>query len=125
MFDLEAYRAARRPWSFKTDDGRLFVAKHVSAMDALRFQEMGEAATRARQQVIALRFILRRAFPWRPSYMLRGDPVEIILNFEPLARSEAMADFFEYLWGENASRTSQKSRTHGKHSSTPTQLQSA
>jgi hypothetical protein len=100
MFDVDAYRAAHRPWEFR-HQGRTFIARHVSAPDCQRFDGWMATATRERQRQTAIRWILRRAFPWRPSYLLRGDPVRILLALEPAERMTALRDFFGRLRGES------------------------
>lgn len=115
-FDLKAFREAHRPWSF-TDGRRTFTARHVSANDCLTFDAMrGEAVAVLRQtlldasipelrkqRIIARhhrtevrhwRWLLRRAFPWRADYWLRGDPVTIILALDAASRGEVLVDFF-------------------------------
>lgn len=98
-FDVDAFRAAHRPWML-TIDGRAFTARHVSAPQVLEYQDRlrtaGDNATAVER---ALRWLLRRAFPWRPSYLVRGDPARLLLHLEPAARAAAFADFFEALRG--------------------------
>jgi hypothetical protein len=102
-FDVDAFRAAHRPWSF-TVGGRTFLARHVSAPQCQRFErERAAAGADQRKHRTAFWRILRAAFPWRPSYLTRGDPVRIILDeLEPPARAETLTDFFECLRGESA-----------------------
>ena len=109
-FDVDVFREAHRPWSFSIG-GRAFSARHVSALQVLRYEEqtrdaiqtMAKDAPRgARLHVMAVRHLLRLAFPWRPSYLVRGDPVKIIIALEPAARSEALKDFFACLQGTTA-----------------------
>lgn len=122
-FNVDAFREAHRPWSF-TVGGKTFGARHVSAPDCQRFDRMRVAAgIDAKKHMRAIWWILRRAFPWRPSYMLRGDPVKIILALEPAARGEAMADFFGSLQG--LSPTTLQKTANGTRSSARTPLRTA
>jgi hypothetical protein len=41
--------------------------------------------------------LLRIAFPWRPSYIWRGDPVSIIGAMLPREQAEVLRDFFQSL----------------------------
>lgn len=92
-FDLASYRAAQQPW-VTTLDGHQFVARHVSAAHVQRHYR---AAATKDPAVMArsLRWLLRKAFPWRPSYIWRGDPVRLLLErLSPRDRLEALTDFF-------------------------------
>jgi len=101
-FDVDAFRAAHQPWSF-TVGGRTFGARHVSAVAVQRYEQMRVVAGKdAKRQQRALRWLLRRAFPWRLSYRLRGDPVTLILGLEPAAQRAALIDFFACLSGRTA-----------------------
>lgn len=97
-FDLKSFREAHRPWTFAIGEGRrrrVFSSRHVSGPCVLRYLDMWtEAKGNGRSLKRALYYLLRMAFPWRPSYMLRGDPVKIILNLEQQARAAALQDFF-------------------------------
>jgi len=124
-FDVETFRAAHRPWLFQV--GRhAFEARHVSAPQVFRYQDMiHEAGSDRRKLDRALRWLLRHAFPWRFSYLLRGDPVEILLLLEPAARHAALADFFASLHGgpqtiPTPSQSRTKNGTSGTRSLTPT-----
>lgn len=98
-YDVDAFRAAHRPWSF-TVGGRTYQARHVSAPQVFRYQDLIAAAGEDRRRHdAALRWLLRRAFPWRFSYLLYGDPVRIISALETAARQEALSDFFVALRG--------------------------
>lgn len=125
-FDVTQYRAAHRPFALTVGEGRsrrIFTARHVSAPQVFRFQEMHAAAVAAgnrRRQEAAIRWVLRVAFPWRFSYLYRGDPVRLLLAFEPGARREALADFFGVLRGPEAATAQSNGRaTNGTTSSTP------
>jgi hypothetical protein len=105
-FDVNAFREAHRPWSL-TVGARTFGARHVSAMAVQEFERRYEKAKVARDVHRATQrawwWVLRRAFPWRPTYAMRGDPVKIILReLEPPARAEALRDFFVCLRGEKS-----------------------
>lgn len=145
-FDLNAFREAHRPWSF-TDGGRTFTARHVSANDCLTFDAMRSEAVALlrqallnpklselqKQRIVARhhrtdvrqwRWLLRRAFPWRADYWLRGDPVSIILALDAAARGEVLADFFGCL--RTGATPPQTTKTlPGKPSSTPTRQRMA
>jgi hypothetical protein len=96
VFDLDAYREAHQPFSFAAG-GRRYYARHVSAgqMSAyFRAAETGDIAVIEK----ALRALLRTAFPWRPSFIWRGDPVDLILRrLPPDERRAVMTDFFGFL----------------------------
>lgn len=99
-FNADDFLAAHRPWSF-TIGGRTFGARHVSAPSVQRFEQLRAAAKdNVRRQQFALWWLLRRAFPWRLSYLIRGDPVKIMLRLPPAAQAEALRDFFACLRGE-------------------------
>lgn len=118
-FNVDDFRAAHRPWIF-TVGGRSFVARHVSAPQIFRYQDrMKEAGIRTARIEAAIRWLLRLAFPWRPSYLLRGDPARIILRLEPAARTAALADFFAALRGDETPAQGEP-QTDGTRSPTPT-----
>lgn len=113
-FDLDAFRAAHRPWSFSID-GRTFGARHVSAPRIVQYMgKVAAAAGKERGLRRALRWVLRLAFPWRFSYLVRGDPVDLIFGLEIAARNAALADFFACLEGKT--KTSLPSKTNGTRS---------
>lgn len=122
-FNVDEFRAANRPWAF-VFGSRTFTAKHVSAPQVLRYQDMLKAAGADHRKIErALWWILRIAFPWRPSYWLRGDPVTIIIGLDPAARVSVLNDFFWVLSGAKTVPTPiqrSKNGTHGTTSSTPT-----
>ena len=127
-FDVDAFRAAHRPWSF-TVGGRTFGAKHVSALKVAEYERRAADASAlyrtnpargSRAQLAALRWLLRFAFPWRIDYLLRGNPVAIILSLEPAARAEALRDFFASLQGKTTPTTTPLPSTSGTPSSAPT-----
>jgi hypothetical protein len=104
-FDVEEFRVAHRPWQF-TVGARTYGARHISAPQMFQYQEdIVAAAGNRRRQERLLRRLLRRAFPWRPSYLLRGDPVRTVLQLEPAARQAALHDFFAALRGGPAMTT--------------------
>ena len=124
-FDLRAFREAHRPWAFTTADGRTFEALHVSAPVVQRYEDRVSAAKGdQRQMLAAIRWLLRHAFPWRFSYLLRGDPVKLVLALEPAARNEALADFFACLRGK-LPNLPQRQKTNGTRSSAPIPIRSA
>lgn len=111
-FDLTAYRAAQQPWVF-TFDGYTHVARHVSASHMQRHHRAiasGDPAVMAR----SLRWLLRKAFPWRPSYIWRGDPVRLILDRLPArARRDTLLDFFGSLASVSGTLTPGKTMMAG------------
>jgi hypothetical protein len=118
-FDVNAFRDAHRPWSF-TVGARTFGARHVSAQAAQSFDRRIAGAKTTKDRERAIWWILRRAFPWRLSYALRGDPVTIILReLEAPARAEALKDFFACLRGENSEHPSKTIRGMRSHERTP------
>lgn len=97
-FDLDAYRAAHELWTF-TANRRAYVSRPVSAEHMLTYQRKIAGATPERQ-LLALRWLFRQAFPWRPSFMWRGDPVQILMRgTRPGERDQILADFFVSLAG--------------------------
>jgi hypothetical protein len=123
-FDINAFREAHTPWSF-TIGGRRFDARHVSAPTVQSFQrKLTAAGLDGRNVFAAYRWLLRHAFPWRFSYLLRGDPVKIVLALEPQARDAALSDFFECLLGTTRAGL-QKPKTSGTRSPAPTRTRSA
>lgn len=99
-FSYDSWKAARRPWELVID-GRSWVARPVSAERVLAYQlelvgasnDAGWTATLA---------LLREAFPWRPSYYWRKDPVKEfarVIREAPDAATEAIKDFFPLLRG--------------------------
>ena len=117
-FDLAAWHEAHRPWRFFRQDGRAWEARHVSARQVAAYERQRAIATTDGEHLRALRWILRRAFPWRFSYLLRGDPVRELLALPVDARREALEGFFAFLWGA-APRSSQMSpRMNGTPSQT-------
>jgi hypothetical protein len=119
-FNVDAFREAHRPWIL-TVGGRAFAARHVSAPQVQRYQDrIKEAGDDLARFESAVRWLLRRAFPWRPSYLLRGDPARIVLRLEPAARSAALADVYEALRGTATPPTQGEPSTSGTPSPTPT-----
>lgn len=117
-FDVDALRAARRPWEFHFR-GRTFIARHVSAPDCERFETMRTMAKRPKQHEIAWYWILRRAFPWGPRYWIMGDPVKIILKvLEPHERVAALSDFFARLQGRSPTDLQQTNQRDQRTNST-------
>jgi hypothetical protein len=95
-FDVDKFRESHRPWEFHIG-AQTFTARHVSTPAVLAFHADFNGAGNERDRLRALRRLLRQAFPWRPSYLGRGDPVRMLLYLEPAARSEALDSFFESL----------------------------
>lgn len=103
-FSADLFRAAHRPWQLTTG-GRTFVARHVSAPAVVAFHTRFAEARSETGRMRALRRLLRLAFPWRFSYLVRGDPVRILARMEPAAQRAALADFFVALEGKSPSST--------------------
>ena len=131
-FDVDAFRAAHRPWSF-TVGRRTFGATHVSAIKVAEYERRAADASAlyktnprrgSRALLRALRWLLRYAFPWRVDYLIRGNPVTILLSLEPAARAEALRDFFACLQGKPretpTSTLPTTPTTSGRRSSAPT-----
>lgn len=128
-FDLDAFREAHRPWRL-TAGGRTWIARHVSARQFERYQQrVRDAQGDQRRILLAVRIILRQAFPWRFSYWIHGDPVTVLFGLEPRALNAALADFFRHL-RPDAPTTSQEQpmapsqMTLGPRSSRPTPIAS-
>lgn len=99
-FSFSSWQAARRPWELEID-GRKWVARPVSSERVLRYQMelIGASVDAGWKATLAL---LRDAFPWRPSYVWRGDPVKHfarIIRDAPEAATAALQDFFPLLRG--------------------------
>lgn len=98
-WDLNTWREAHRPWRF-TAGGVTWTARHVSAPQCRAYEErLADAKGNHRHTLAAIRWMLRRAFPWRFSYLIRGDPVRVIMGLEPPAQNAALSDFFACLRG--------------------------
>ncbi len=119
-FDVDAFRAAHRPWSL-TIQGRTFGARHVSAMQVQEYERRFSTAATESARLTAVTWLLRRAFPWRVSYLVRGDPVTLVLGLEPAARAEALMDFFACLRTGTSPRNPQRP-TSGTSSPTRTRI---
>lgn len=123
MFNADAYRAALAPWEFR-HNGRVFVARHVSAPQVQQYEAVIHAGADERRGRRALHVLLRHAFPWRPSYLKHGDPVRVILSqLDPATQREALVDFFACLQG--ASRLLPRPTTRGPGSSNRIPLRSS
>ncbi len=124
-YNADQFREANRPWEFHFR-GRTFLARHVSTPQCQRYDELiASAGPDVRAQVRAIRWVLRIAFPWRFSYLLRGDPVHLILHdLEPANRAQALKDFFACLRGTNPTLP-QSLKTNGTLSLAPTRRRRA
>ncbi len=90
--NLDALREAHRPWSFTTGR-RTYVARPVSVEQVIAYEgECIGASVAVRMR--ALRRLLRQAFPWRPSFLWRGDPVAIVMGASPPVHHQLVRDFF-------------------------------
>lgn len=108
-FDLDQYRQAHAGWALTTR-GQTYHARPVSAEQVIVYQgEVLGASPRIAQR--ALRKLLRIAFPWRPSFVWRGDPVKIVMGARPHEHRAMVADFFASLAGSPTLPT--PSPTHG------------
>lgn len=75
------------PWWIRTR-GATYLAQPISAADMRAFSracQHGDGSQLHR----ALRELLRKAFPWRPSFLWRGDPVDVFFA-EPDKQAERM-----------------------------------
>lgn len=117
-FDLDAFREAHRPWSFRAG-GFTHVARILSAAHILAFNVAVSDADEAVREG-ALAQLLRHAFPWRFSYRWRGDPVHRILSLEPAARLELLKSFFGWVRQTQGIALPDAPRTSGTPSSVPT-----
>lgn len=107
-FDVDKYRAAHPPWSF-TIGGKTFDAQYVSAVDCTRFErKLAAGQGDSPRQLRACWWILRRAFPWRVDYWVRGDPVRIIFALRPKGRAEALVNFYACAYGVGKHRYASK-----------------
>lgn len=99
-FSFSSWQAARRTWELEID-GRRWVARPVSAERVLAYHGELVGASVAQGWKITLA-LLRDAFPWRPSYWWRGDPVKYfarVIRVAPDAATAALQDFFPLLRG--------------------------
>lgn len=93
--DLDALRAASEPWQL-TVGGRTYTARPVSieqmiAHEAECLGASGAVVMRSRRK------LLRIAFPWRPSFWWRGDPVALICESPPAIHRELIQSFYQSL----------------------------
>ncbi len=93
--DLDALRAAAEPWAFAAG-GRTYTARPVSVEQVIAY-EAACAGASAAQVLRARRRLLRLAFPWRPSFWWRGDPVALICAAPPALHRVVMDSFFASL----------------------------
>lgn len=99
-FSTTSWHAARRVWTLEID-GRQWVARPVSLPDVITYQTKLLTATAAEGWELTAA-LLRLAFPWRPSFWWRGDPVAAFRQLArdyPDAARQAMVDFFPCLTG--------------------------
>lgn len=93
--NLDALRAAATPWQFVAG-GRTYTARPVSVEQVIAYE--GEIVGASAAAILrARRKLLRVAFPWRPSFVWRGDPVDLICESPPGLHAALMADFFASL----------------------------
>ena len=111
--DVDQWRRAHPAWSV-TLDGFEFRARPVSARAVASVAELFTKSSA--DQLGAMEQLLRLAFPWRFSYVWRGNPVAKIMALEPSAYREVVTDFFGHLGLKSATSPS----TGGTNSPTPT-----
>lgn len=94
-FDVDAYLAARTPWTL-TLGGTTYTAAWISVDVVRRFEaERTAAGEDVARQLAAVRRLLRALFPWRPHYVWRGDPVTQLLALDAPALGAVLTDFFQ------------------------------
>lgn len=111
---MTSWAKARQTWELEIG-GRSWRARPVSAHRVMLYQAQLLGAGEAQGWALVLE-LLRDAFPWRPSYMWRGDPVKHfarLIRDTPEAASEALRDFFPLLAGVP---TTPAPATHGTNS---------
>jgi hypothetical protein len=91
MFNADAFLAAQAPWQLTTR-GKTYTARAVSAPQVARYLAAATGTPAAFKN--ALESLLREAFPWRPSFRWRGDPVQVILAMPPSQLAATLTDFF-------------------------------
>lgn len=99
-FSYTSWQSARRPWVLEID-GRTWTARPVSAERVMAYQAELIGASHAAAWLATLT-LMRDAFPWRPSYTWRRDPVKEfarVIREAPDAATAALTDFFPLLRG--------------------------
>lgn len=77
-------------WLFALDH-RSYNARHLRRWHVDAYERrIAHAGTDEKMRTRASWFLLRAAFPWRFSYLLRGDPVRIVLAGSRELRSRAL-----------------------------------
>jgi hypothetical protein len=107
-FSVDAVKQAWTPWTLEID-GVTYTERLVSVEQVRRFWsglESPDEGTRTQ----AVKKLLRAAFPWRPHYVWKGDPVDKFLKLDPPLQAKALQDFF-VLWTARWAPLS--SRTNG------------
>jgi hypothetical protein len=93
-FDLDALREANELWSFTTR-GHTYRALPVSPEQVMEYQHrLAKSANNPAAITRVHRWFFRQAFPWRPSMIWLGDPVDLILATRPSERQELFKSFF-------------------------------
>lgn len=95
MHDGDAWKERNPAWSVKLD-GYVYRARPVSAKAVAGLIETLGGAGPVRQLQLYEK-LFRLAFPWVPSYVWRGDPVQKIMALPPAAFREVRDDFFGHL----------------------------
>lgn len=132
MFRASDYEAAQTPWQVELG-GRVFTARLVSQEQLLGYNARVERAALAPgrlttdpelQQAIearmlagAFRWLLRQAFPWGPTMLVRGDPVRRFFALPPAAFRAAREDFFASLARAHATAPDPRPTIPGQPSS--------
>ena len=96
-FNADEFAKAHAPWTL-TLRGETFTAVDPSADEVIRFRaEMVAAGDDLPAQRGVLRRFIRRRFPWKASYLWRGDPVGRFLGLPLAAQEAALMTLFRLL----------------------------
>lgn len=95
VIDLDALNASAAPYRFRSR-GREYVARPVSVEAVVQYEAAVRGASNL-EVMAARKRLLRLAFPWRVSFLWRGDPVRLISQAPPAVYREVWADFFASL----------------------------
>lgn len=94
-FNVDALKQSWTPWTL-TLGGVTYTERPVSVEQVRRFWR-GMESPEERVRAKAVKGLLRTAFPWRPHYVWKGDPVRRFLALDPPIQAKALQDFF-VLW---------------------------
>jgi hypothetical protein len=93
-FDLDA---ANELWAFRTR-GHTYYARPVSPEQVMEYSHrLAKVANDPPALTRVHRWFFRQAFPWRPSFLWLGDPVDVILATRPAERDVLLKSFFASL----------------------------